>query len=454
MSLSKLATLIGIGVLAAMSASSLQAAAAHGTESYVRVPMPPGIRVEMTELDGPVFADAKGHTLYRWPFANQRVGNVGDPKGESTCTDTKTTTNTGYMSPYPAGLTLPDLDQRPTCTQAYPPVLAPGNAKPVGKWTVITRKDGKKQWAYDGFALYTSSLDKRPGDVLGGDSYEHRGDDPAMRVTAQPPPDLPPGFNVATDRTGRMLLDSRKFSVYASDADGENQSNCDAVCAKTRLPMLAPESARPHGDWTIFERSPGIRQWAFRKKPLYRYTPDTYSFSREGSDEAGWHNVYTQRSPPPPAGFTEQNTPSGIVVADAQGKTVYTYNCGDDAMDQLGCDHPTETQVYRLAMCGAGDAERCLKTFPYVPAATGATSNSRVWSIVEIDPTTGRFARPGLSGAMRVWAFRDRPVYTYAGDQRPGDINADGLGEFRAERQGYRAFWIRDDFNKRTRTGE
>ena len=107
-----------------------------------------------------------------------------------------------------------------------------------------------------------------------------------------------------------------------------------------------------------------------------------------------------------------------------------------------------------LAMCGAGDAERCLKTFPYVKAPASATSNSRVWSIVEIDPTTGRFARPGLSGSLRVWAFRDRPVYTYAGDQRPGDINADGLGEFRAERQGYRAYWIRDDFNKRTRADE
>lgn len=446
--------LIGCGVMAGLSAAASHAAAARETESYVPVPMPPGFRVENTELDGPVFADAKGRTVYKWPFSNQRVGNVGDPKGESTCMDVKATTNTGYMSPYPPGLILPELDQRLTCTQAFPPVLASATAKPVGKWTVITRKDGRKQWAYDGFALYTSSLDKRPGDVIGGDSYEHRGDDPAMRVPAQPPPQLPPGFNVDTDRTGRMLLDSRKFSVYASDADGENQSNCDAVCTKTRIPMLAPESARPHGDWSIFERTPGVRQWAFRKKPLYRYALDTYSHSLEGSDERGWHNVYTQRAPSPPAGFTQQNTTSGIVVADAGGKTIYTYNCGDDAVDQLGCDHPTETQVYRLAFCGAGDVERCLKTFPYVPAAAGAKSNSRAWSIIEIDPTTGRFARAGQSGSLRVWAFRERPVYTYAGDKRPGDVNADGLGEFRSERNGYRAYWIRDDFNRRTRGSE
>jgi hypothetical protein len=46
-------------------------------------------------------------------------------------------------------------------------------------------------------------------------------------------------------------------------------------------------------------------------------------------------------------------------------------------------------------MCGAGDAERCLKTFPYVLAATGASSRRRLWNIVSIDPKTGRFATPG-----------------------------------------------------------
>ena len=70
------------------------------------------------------------------------------------------------------------------------------------------------------------------------------------------------------------------------------------------------------------------------------------------------------------------------------------------------------------------------RTFPYVLASTGATSSSRSWSIVEIDPKTGRFAAPGQHDALRVWAYRDRPVYTYAGDHRPGDIYADGIGEF------------------------
>ncbi len=424
-----------------------RADAGAGTEAYVQVPMPPHFRVIATELDGPVFADAAGHTLYKWPFKPLRVGVTGDTSGQSQCTDAKTTVNSGFMSPYPPGLQLPDLDSRLSCTQAWPPAFAAVDAKPVGKWTIITRADGRKQWAYEGHALYTSVLDHRPGDVLGADTFG--GKQAATRMPVQPPSDIPSGFAVSTTRIGRLLQTESKFSVYESDRDARGVSNCDQVCAQTWIPMLAPESARAHGDWSVFERSPGVLQWAFRKKPLYRYVLDEEERSLRGSDIPGWHNVYTQLAPAPPAGFTVQNTTSGQVLADAHGKTIYLYFCADDGVDQLGCDYPTETQAYRLAMCGGGDAERCLKTFLYVAAAPSAKSSGRLWSVVSIDPHTGRFATSGQSGALRVWAYRDRPVYTYAGDHEPGDFYADGIGEFRGGRDGYKAFWVRDDFNRR-----
>ena len=66
--------------------------------------------------------------------------------------------------------------------------------------------------------------------------------------------------------------------------------------------------------------------------------------------------------------------------------------------------------------------------------------------MVEIDPATGHFAAGSEPARLRVWAYRERPVFTFAGDVQPGEVNADGLGEFQADREGFLAFWWRDEF--------
>ncbi|MGE0661043.1 MAG: hypothetical protein AB7F36_16095, partial [Reyranellaceae bacterium] len=37
----------------------------------------------------------------------------------------------------------------------------------AGDWSVVTRDDGAKQWAYKGKPLYTWVKDARPGDTTG-----------------------------------------------------------------------------------------------------------------------------------------------------------------------------------------------------------------------------------------------------------------------------------------------
>src|SRR5690348_9556107 len=136
-SVSAAAAIVGCAFLLA-AANESGAAEKHMTEAYVRIVMPPHFKVIVTELDGPVLADADGHTLYKWPFKQMRVGDTGDPLGQSECTGTKSTATAGFMSPYPPGLALPDLDSRLSCTQAWPPALAASDAKPIGRWTLIT----------------------------------------------------------------------------------------------------------------------------------------------------------------------------------------------------------------------------------------------------------------------------------------------------------------------------
>jgi len=78
------------------------------------------------------YADANGMTLYTFDK---------DAKGVSNC-------NGG-------------------CAEKWPPLMAAANARKTGDFTVITRADGSKQWAYDGMALYTWFKDKARGDMTG-----------------------------------------------------------------------------------------------------------------------------------------------------------------------------------------------------------------------------------------------------------------------------------------------
>src|SRR5678815_3315160 len=107
---------IGIGVVALVGAAAIAAEPRDKqlSEQYVHVPMPSGVQVVATELEGPVFADASGRTLYTWPLTSLRVGFAGDGKNKSSCTDEKQTKTAGLMSPYPPGLELPDLATRRT----------------------------------------------------------------------------------------------------------------------------------------------------------------------------------------------------------------------------------------------------------------------------------------------------------------------------------------------------
>src|SRR5579864_7885733 len=116
------ASLAALSLSGALAWSAASADATRAREPYLSVPMPAGFRVEVSELEGAVFADARGRTLYTWPQHELRNGNAGDPKDRSNCTDTKETLSDGLMSPYPAGMVLPDVATRPSCTQHWPPV--------------------------------------------------------------------------------------------------------------------------------------------------------------------------------------------------------------------------------------------------------------------------------------------------------------------------------------------
>ena len=53
------------------------------------------------------------------------------------------------------------------CATNWPPLMVSADAKDAGSWTVVTRDDGSKQWAYKGKPLYQWSKDQKAGDMTG-----------------------------------------------------------------------------------------------------------------------------------------------------------------------------------------------------------------------------------------------------------------------------------------------
>ena len=53
------------------------------------------------------------------------------------------------------------------CAANWPPLGVASTAQSIGEYTVITRADGNKQWAYKGMPLYYFAKDAKPGDKLG-----------------------------------------------------------------------------------------------------------------------------------------------------------------------------------------------------------------------------------------------------------------------------------------------
>ena len=100
--------------------------------AYAADKMPGGVQTRKADSGTVVLADAKGMTLY----ASDR-----DMKGMPMCSG--------------------------QCAQNWPPLAAAADAKPIGDWTVVTREDGSKQWAYKEKPLYNFVKDTKPGDTAG-----------------------------------------------------------------------------------------------------------------------------------------------------------------------------------------------------------------------------------------------------------------------------------------------
>jgi predicted lipoprotein with Yx(FWY)xxD motif len=115
-----------LAVLAAVAIVAIAGCSTYGSGSSVAAPP--------TKIMDGVLTNSAGMTLYT--FDKDAAGS-----GKSTCNG--------------------------PCATNWPPLLAAADAKSSGDYTIITRDDGAKQWAYKGKPLYLWIKDTKPGDRTG-----------------------------------------------------------------------------------------------------------------------------------------------------------------------------------------------------------------------------------------------------------------------------------------------
>ena len=404
------APLLGIGLVLAGCSSSDSPASPPPPPP----PPPPPVNAPQTELPGAtsvtdigeVFAkDADGFTLYT--FENDRDDADGDGAGDSDC--------------------------NADCADTWPPLLADAASAAEGKFSIITRDDGTSlQWAFKGLPLYTFSGDANAGEVNGDGLndvwYVARPDPWQLRdVDATAKGTIFAGRASVRDIDGAgSISDDRRdregFSLYTfendrndTDGDGPGDSDCNGGCAETWPPLFADPGATAGGPFTIIERDDGTRQWAIDGLPLYFFTPDLAAGDTNGE---GAGDVWYVARPQP---FTAADSSLGPIVAaatsvpgldvngmptleraDLEGFSLYVFD--NDKLDTDGD--------------GAGDSDcngGCAQTWPplFADAAPRPVGN---YTIITRD-----------DGA-RQWALNGEPIYFFANDAAPGDVNGDQIG--------------------------
>lgn len=337
------------------SSAAFVAALLVATSANAAVTVPSEVTTRQTGV-GTFFADAKGMTLYTYARDDQ--------PGKSACID--------------------------DCLKVWPALTAPETAQAQGQWSVITRDDGSKQWAYRGKPLYTYVRDKYPGGAFG----DRVGN--AWNVAFEPIV-TPPGVKIRALFVGRILTNANGMTLYSRDDDKADKTACVGRCLETWSPLTAPLLANPVGEWTAVARPDGTRQWAYQGKRLYVYAKDLKPGDLKGNGvEKVWSAAVLDAAQPLPAWVTVQNSDMGEIFADAKGMTLYVFNGSMERTKQLLCN------------------DECMsKNWRHVPADSDPSPTTSDWSIVA-DPAVGNR-----------WAYKGNLLYTHTRDTEPGGIGGD-----------------------------
>ncbi|MFE9680030.1 SCO0930 family lipoprotein [Streptomyces sp. NPDC002701] len=228
-----------------------------------------------------------------------------------------------------------------------------------------------------------------------------------------------------TDKLGEVVTDSAGMTLYRFDKDTAEppKSTCEGDCATAWPPVPSSGAAAPVGiDKALLgevTRADGTKQLTIDGWPQYRFAKDTKAGDIKGQGVGGTWYASAPTGKKASAGggggaaaadlpglSTREDAELGEVVVDKNGMTVYRFEK----------DTPWPM---KSACVGA-----CLEKWPVVEPVDAADTKG-------IDnKNDGRRGYVVLNrpDGLKQQSIDCWPLYTFAGDKKPGDINGQGVG--------------------------
>jgi predicted lipoprotein with Yx(FWY)xxD motif len=91
-----------------------------------------------------------------------------------------------------------------------------------------------------------------------------------------------------------VLTGPNGMTLYTFDKDTQNsgKSVCNGPCTTNWPPLMAAETDKASGDYSVVTRDDGKKQWALKGKPLYYWAKDTKPGDKTGDGVLTvWHTA-------------------------------------------------------------------------------------------------------------------------------------------------------------------
>jgi predicted lipoprotein with Yx(FWY)xxD motif len=222
-----------------------------------------------------------------------------------------------------------------------------------------------------------------------------------------------------------VVTDSLGLTLYRFDQDTEQppKSNCDGDCAKTWPPVPADDAEAGEGiDKALLgsvTRADGTKQLTVAGWPAYRYAKDVNAGDVKGQGVGGkWYALAPDGKKA--QGGAESGAEGGGEAVQAGLSTRNDAKLGEIVVDKNGMT------VYRFKKDEAWPKPvsnctgECLEKWPLVePVDFADTKGIQKKGYMIFDRTDGEGKQQTINCS---------PIYTFAGDKAPGDINGQGVG--------------------------